>query len=111
MQNDNTKPIVATNLYDMLVEVQSAVKQGFVISEKNEYFPQSFIGLYTCTMVKDVAKEETNVANQETLSKLPTGPSVVITEQDVPQGITEDNKAATEPTKQVTKRGRKQYAG
>ena len=33
MQNENTKSIVATNLYDMLVEVQSAVKQGYVISD------------------------------------------------------------------------------
>ena len=107
MQNENTKSIVATNLYDMLVEVQAAVKQGYVLSDKNEHFPQSFIGLYTCTMVKDVAKEETNVANQETLSKVSTGPSAAITEQEVAQGITEDNKVATEPAKQVTKRGRK----
>lgn len=107
MQNENTKSIVATNLYDMLVEVQSAVKQGFVISNENHHFPQSFIGLYTCTMVKDVAKEETNVANQETLSKVSTGPSAAITEQEVTQGITDENKATVEPQKQVTKRGRK----
>ena len=107
MQETNTKSIVATNLYDMLLEVQSAVKQGYVLSDRNEHYPQSFIGLYTCTMVKDVAKEETNVANQETLSELSTEPSAVITEQEVTQGITEENKPATEPAKQVTKRGRK----
>ena len=33
MQNENTKSIVATNLYDMLAEVQSAVKQGYVLSD------------------------------------------------------------------------------
>lgn len=71
MQYENTKSIVATNLYDMLVEVQSAVKQGFILSDLNEFYPQSFIGLYTCTLVKDVAKEETNVANQETPTDKP----------------------------------------
>lgn len=85
MQNENTKSIVATNLYDMLLEVQDAVKAGYVLSDLNEHYPQSFIGLYTCTMVNEgVAKEKTNVANQETL-----------------------NKVSTEPVKQVTKRGRK----
>ncbi len=71
MQDNNTKSIVATNLWDMLVEVQSAVKQGYVLSDENQYYPQSFIGLYTCTMVKDVAKEETNVAQQETPTDKP----------------------------------------
>ena len=103
----NTKSIVATNLYDMLVEVQSAVKQGYVLSDRNEHYPQSFIGLYTCTMVKDVAKEETNVAQQETLSKLPTEPSTAILNAEVALSITEENKPTTEPVKQVTKRGRK----
>lgn len=73
--NENIKSIVATNLYDMLLEVQSGVKQGYVISDKNEYFPQAYVGLYTCGMVKCVAKEETSVANQETLSKASTEPS------------------------------------
>ena len=101
------KSVVANNLWDFLVEVQKLVLDGYKLSEFNHHFPQSFIGLYTCTMVKDVAKEETNVANQETLSKVYTGPSAAITEQEVAQGITEDNKVATEPAKQVTKRGRK----
>jgi len=87
--------------------VQSAVKQGYVISDKNEHFPQSFIGLYTCAMVQDVAKEETNVANHETLSKLPTEPSTAILNAEVALSITEENKPAVEPVKQVTKRGKK----
>lgn len=103
----NEKSVVANNLWDFLVEVQKLVLDGYKLSEFNQHFPQAYVGMYTCGMVKDISKEETNVANQETLRKVSTEPSVEISEQEVTQGITFENKATTAPVKATGKRGRK----
>lgn len=53
MNQDNLYNITAYNLYDFLLEIQNAVQQGYVLSDKNEFFPQGFVSLYTCTLVKE----------------------------------------------------------
>lgn len=94
---EQTKSIVATNLWDMLVEVQAAVKQGYVLSDENQYYPQSFIGLYTCTMVYNAqveikvdsdgngVEDVISAINKATaiLKESSTEPSVAITGKEV----------------------------
>ena len=54
MKNENQINIVEASLWDFLVSIQDAVKQGYVLSDKNEHFPQGFVSLYTATLVKPV---------------------------------------------------------
>ncbi len=49
MKNENQWNIVAASLYDFLVEMQKAVQAGYILSDKNEHFPQGFVSLYTAT--------------------------------------------------------------
>jgi len=60
MKNENQWNIVAASLYDFLVEMQKAVQAGYILSDKNEHFPQGFVSLYTATLVKPVAISATD---------------------------------------------------
>ena len=79
-----TKSITCFDLWTYLQEIQAAILEGYRLSESNEHFPQGYVGLYTCGMVKpvypkeygidepnDVAKGETNVAQSETPADKP----------------------------------------
>jgi len=50
MQNELN--IVSHNLWDFLQAVQQGILDGYVLSDVNQHFPQAFISLYTCTLVK-----------------------------------------------------------
>lgn len=57
MNQENTRNITAYSLWDYLCEIQKAVQEGYVLSEKNSDFPQAFVSLYTCTLVKEEKPE------------------------------------------------------
>lgn len=66
MNQENTRNITAFSLWDYLCEIQKAVQEGYVLSDKNSDFPQAFVSLYTCTLVReekpeDVVEETTQV--------------------------------------------------
>lgn len=81
MNQENVYNITAYNLYDFLLEIQNGVKQGYVLSDKNEFFPQGFVSLYTCTLVKEEKSEE-----------------VV----EIATTVAENTTEVTEPVKEVT---------
>lgn len=71
MNQENTRNITCYSLWDYLCEIQKAVQEGYVLSDKNSNFPQAFVSLYTCTLVKEEKPEEvveiaTNVAEETT---------------------------------------------
>ena len=68
MNNTDTYNVTAHDLWTYLNEIQKAVQAGYVLSDKNENFPQAFISLYTCTLVKPevVAKPTANVSEVTT---------------------------------------------
>ena len=53
MSNLETKSITCFDLWSYLQEIQSAILEGYRLSESNEHFPQGYVGLYTCVMVRD----------------------------------------------------------
>lgn len=57
MNQENTRNITAFSLWDYLCEIQKAVQEGYVLSDKNSAFPQAFVSLYTCTLVKEEKPE------------------------------------------------------
>lgn len=54
MQQEQIKSIVASNLWDYLVEVEKSIHEGYTLSALNENFPQGYVGMYTVTLVKKV---------------------------------------------------------
>lgn len=58
MNQENTLNITCYSLWDYLCEIQKAVQEGYVLSEKNEHFPQAFVSLYTVSLIKEDKPEE-----------------------------------------------------
>lgn len=66
MQED-TINITENSLWNFLLAIQDGFKQGYVLSDSNANFPQGFISLYTCNLVKEpVAEVDTVVADVTT---------------------------------------------
>lgn len=68
--NMQEKTITAYDLWNFLLEIQSAIKEGYQLSDLNKNFPQAMIGFYTCTLVREekkVVEMATNVAEVPTL--------------------------------------------
>lgn len=57
MNQENTRNITCYSLWDYLCEIQKAVQEGYVLSDLNSHFPQAFVSLYTCTLVKEEKPE------------------------------------------------------
>jgi len=94
MQENNTYNITAYNLFDFLLEVQKAVQKGFVLSDDNKNFPQAYISLYTCTLVK----EDKFVVEDATIESIPATESDV----EVLKSLLEETKVEYAPVKEVT---------
>lgn len=52
MQLYEYRTINEVSLFDYLNKVIEASKEGFVLSDTNEYFPQNLFSIYTVTMLK-----------------------------------------------------------
>ena len=81
MNQENVYNVTAYSLWDFLCEIQKAVQAGFVLSSHNSHFPQGFVSLYTCTLVKEEKSEE-----------------VV----EIATVVAENTTEVTEPVKEVT---------
>ena len=81
VSNKQEYNITAYSLWDFLTEVQSAVQQGYVLSVDNKHFPQGYVALYTCTLIKEEKQEietkvEAVVVQEETSVAEDTAPDV-----------------------------------
>ena len=63
---NNELNITENSLWTFLVEIQDGFKQGYVLSDSNANFPQGFISLYTCNLVKEPVVEVDTVVAEDT---------------------------------------------
>ncbi len=65
---ENKEQIVQIESYsfwEFCIKVQEAIQNGYVFSEKNEYFPQSYIGNYFVTLVLQDKESKEQVKTSE----------------------------------------------
>jgi len=91
MQNELN--IVSHNLWDFLQSIQQGVLDGYVLSDKNVHFPQAFISLYTCTLVK----KESMVGKYDMPTEFVATPPIPVTLADMV--ASEIKKSAGRPSK------------
>ncbi len=77
-----TRRIEFGTFWLFLQEFEKAVKDGFTLSEKNEYFPQNYQGFFYCVMVKGGEPETVQVQQPKQLVE-------TVQEQSAPETLVE----------------------
>lgn len=103
------KSIVTNSLWDFLVEVEKAFKEGYTLSDKNSHFPQAYINLYSATLIKEqkeelVAEFTTNVVTtdiSDAAEDNPTEPNTI--SEQLEEALKGASQAAIQPPDDIEK--------
>ena len=111
MTQENIMHIVGTDLLDYSFKVEKAIKEGYTFSDLNMYAPRAWPHMFEAFMLLSTKDEEVKLKAQkeekpivEKVATKPVETTSVQTEDVVPNTAQE---VTVEPSKPVTKRGRK----